>query len=162
LIRTCKAKYLCTLLQRSKLFSMKKRSCIRTERIHARVTKKEMEYLKKEFSASIFRKRSEYFRKKLLDKPTVMKYRNLSVDDFVSEMIRLRNELQVIASQWNKTPDLRDSSEKSVQGKQVFQEKLLFLIHEIKERINTFTQTCMRISIPQKISEECSAITSKN
>ncbi len=69
--------------------------------LHIRLTKLELDKLNNEFSHSTCRKRSEFARKKLLNKPVTVYHRNQSIDDFVSAMIRLRNELSAIGNNFN-------------------------------------------------------------
>ena len=44
---------------------------------------------------------SEYARLVLLKKPVVIRYRNQTADDFLQEMIRLKNELNAIGNNYN-------------------------------------------------------------
>ncbi|MGZ5190993.1 MAG: plasmid mobilization protein [Flavisolibacter sp.] len=44
---------------------------------------------------------SEYARSVLLKKPVIVKYRNESIDEILSEMIRLKNELNAIGNNYN-------------------------------------------------------------
>jgi hypothetical protein len=53
------------------------------------------------FSKSTHRKLSEYARNMLLQKPVTFKVRNESADQFLSEMIGLKKELNAIGSNYN-------------------------------------------------------------
>ena len=66
---------------------------------------KEDEYSKinKKFSNSTCRKLSEYARRVLLDKVITVSQRNQSLDDFMTEMIRLRNGLNAIGNNLNQS-----------------------------------------------------------
>lgn len=44
---------------------------------------------------------SDYARKAVLGKPVVLCYRNESLDDFMKDMVRLRNDLKAIAGNFN-------------------------------------------------------------
>ncbi|HWJ26768.1 MAG TPA: hypothetical protein VNS32_09505, partial [Flavisolibacter sp.] len=46
---------------------------------------------------------STYIRKVSLQKPVVVKYRNASADDFIAEMILLKNELSAIGNNFNQS-----------------------------------------------------------
>src|SRR3954468_22410514 len=57
--------------------------------------------LQKRFKGSTCQKISEYIRKVALAKPVVLKYRNESADEFLAEMIKLKNELNAIGNNFN-------------------------------------------------------------
>ena len=73
----------------------------RTELLQVRLTPKEMNTIQNKFSRSSCRKMSDYTRKVLLDKPITVNQRNQSLDDCMSEMIELRNELNTIGNNFN-------------------------------------------------------------
>ena len=73
----------------------------RTKWLHLRLTPDEYQKIVAAFSKSTCRKLSDYARKNLLQKPIVNKYRNESLDDFMTEMIRLRGELNAIGNNFN-------------------------------------------------------------
>ena len=80
---------------------MKEEKNNRTKWIHLRVTPAEYKKIHTGFSQSTKRKISEYIRAILLDKPITVYTRNRSYDDFVTEMILLRNELKAIGNNFN-------------------------------------------------------------
>lgn len=71
--------------------------------LQVRLTSKELEKIQAKFSQSTCRKLSDYVRRVLLDKPITMNQRNRSLDDFMAEMIILRNELNAIGNNFNQT-----------------------------------------------------------
>ena len=73
----------------------------RSKLLQVRLTPKELEKIDATFSKSTCRKLSDYVRKKLLDKPIAIYQRNQSLDDFMTEMIALRNELNAIGNNYN-------------------------------------------------------------
>lgn len=73
----------------------------RTRWLHIRLTEMEYKKLQAGFSTSTKQKISSYARDILLDKPVTVYTRNQSVDDFVAEMIQLRNELKAIGNNIN-------------------------------------------------------------
>ena len=73
----------------------------RTKLLQVRLTPVELEKINNSFSKSTNRKLSDYVRKKMLDKPIAIYQRNQSLDDFMAEMIVLRNELNAIANNYN-------------------------------------------------------------
>jgi predicted GNAT family acetyltransferase len=71
--------------------------------IHLRLTAAEYKKLKTGFLNSTKQKLSEYLRAVLLDKPITVYTRNQSFDDFLAEMILLRNELKAIGNNFNQS-----------------------------------------------------------
>jgi MobC-like protein len=71
--------------------------------LHIRLKEDEYDRIQKKFKQSIDRKLSQYARKVLLNKPITVNYRNQSLDDFMYEMISLRNELNAIGNNLNQT-----------------------------------------------------------
>ncbi len=74
-----------------------------SRRIYIRVKEKDFEAIQKRFSISTCRKLSEYARNVLLNKAITINKRNQSLDDFMTEMIRLRNELNSIGNNINQS-----------------------------------------------------------
>lgn len=75
----------------------------RNKWIHLRLTEAEYKKIDTGYKQSTKRKLSQYVRSILLDKPITVYTRNQSYDDFVSEMILLRNELKAIGNNFNQT-----------------------------------------------------------
>jgi hypothetical protein len=73
----------------------------KTKRLCVLLSEEEFKKIKEHFSLSTSQSMSEYIRKKTLDLPVTIKYRNTSLDDYVSEMIRLRSELHAIANDFD-------------------------------------------------------------
>ncbi|TPG38396.1 plasmid mobilization relaxosome protein MobC [Flavobacterium pectinovorum] len=73
----------------------------RTRWMHLRLSSAEYEILQKQFDKSTCRKLSDYARKNLLQKPVVLKYRNESLDELMSELILLRKDLNGIGNNFN-------------------------------------------------------------
>lgn len=69
--------------------------------ISFRVKPKEYDTIHCHFSKTNCRKLSEYARNVLLQKPVTIKYRNESADNFLAEMILLKNELNAIGNNYN-------------------------------------------------------------
>ena len=119
----------------------------RSKRVHVRFTDEEFEKIQAQFSKSTCRKLSEYVRLVLLNKPVTMNQRNQSLDDFLDEMIALRNELNAIGNNYNQTVKrlytledvgdiktwlmINEAARKNIQNK----------IAEIKEKINQINDT---------------------
>ncbi len=73
----------------------------RNKWLHIRFTEAEYKKLHTGFSSSTKQKISSYARDIILNKPITVYTRNKSLDDFVAEMILLRNELKAIGNNIN-------------------------------------------------------------
>jgi hypothetical protein len=71
--------------------------------LHIRLTAAEYQRINTGFKNSTKRKLSQYARSILLDKPITVYTRNRSFDDFVAEIILLRNELKAIGNNFNQS-----------------------------------------------------------
>lgn len=80
---------------------MKQANTNRTRIIGLRLTPNEYEQIEKKFKASTCRKLSDYVRRSIFEKPIVTTYRNQSLDDSMTEMMGLRNELNSIGNNFN-------------------------------------------------------------
>lgn len=80
---------------------MKEENKNRNRWLHLRLTNAEYEILHKYFTKSTCPKLSDFARKNLLQKPIVMKYRNESLDELMTELILLRKDLHGIANNFN-------------------------------------------------------------
>lgn len=80
---------------------MREKKLFRTRIIGLRLTLKEYEQLEKKWNASTCRKLSDYVRRSLFQKAIVTTYRNQSLDDFMAEAMKLRNELNSIGNNFN-------------------------------------------------------------
>src|SRR4051812_27911709 len=73
----------------------------RTKWLHLRLRPEEYSKIQKQHSKTTCLKISDYARKVLLDKPTIVRYRNQSLDDFMVETIKLRAELNSVGNNFN-------------------------------------------------------------
>ena len=80
---------------------MNKENSTRSRIIGLRLTVKEYAQIEKKWKASTCRKLSDYVRKTIFDKPIVTTHRNQSIDDLMTEAIKLRNELNNIGNNFN-------------------------------------------------------------
>ena len=80
---------------------MEKENSLRNRIIGLRLTIKEYQQIEKQFKNSTAKKLSDYVRHVLFDKPITVYQRNKSLDDFMTEMINLRNELNSIGNNFN-------------------------------------------------------------
>lgn len=73
----------------------------RTKWIHIRLTSTEANKINEKFRKTAYKDLSSYIRKILLNKPVTVVTRNQSFDQFIQEMILLKNELSAIGSNLN-------------------------------------------------------------
>jgi len=73
----------------------------RTRIIGLRLTPGEYSKIERKWKSSTSRKLSDYVRHNLFEKPVTSYYRNQSTDDFMAEMVLLRNELNHIGNNFN-------------------------------------------------------------
>jgi hypothetical protein len=104
-----------------------------TERKHTavkvRYTAEDFTRLKKAFARSTCRTIAGYIRKLSLQQPVEILHRNASFDDFVGEIVRLREEMSAVHHIASWTPDQRA--------------RLLFLQAEIQSSIDKIAKLCM-------------------
>ncbi len=110
--------------------------------ISFRVKPKEYDTIHGHYSKTTCRKLSEYARNVLLQKPVVIKFRNQSADDFLAEMILLKNELTAIGTNYNQSVKRLHTMERIqelktwLQNDQVFRESFLKKTEQIRERMD--------------------------
>ncbi len=118
--------------------------------LHIRLKEDEHTKINKKFAASTCRKLSEYARHVLLDKVVTVYQRNRSLDDFMSEMIKLRNELNSIGNNLNQSvKKLHTLSQLHEFKNWIIQNEnhytiLLEKIDEIKNKINQISDEWLR------------------
>jgi hypothetical protein len=110
-----------------------------------RLTTKEYKVIEAKFKTTSCRKLSEYMRNVLLEKKITVFTRNKSMDDFMAELILLRNELNAIGNNFNqvvkKLHVLQSSAELKIWliVNESAKESVLKKIDEIKFRISQFS-----------------------
>jgi len=82
---------------------MSEQKNIRNKWLHLRLSEAEYKKIQNGFSKSTKRKISDYLRSILLNKPITVYTRSKSLDDFISEMILLRSELNFIGNNFNQS-----------------------------------------------------------
>ncbi len=114
--------------------------------ISFRVKPKEYETIHGYFSKTTCRKLSEYARNVLLQKPVVIKFRNESADDFLAEIILLKNELSAIGNNYNQAVKRLHTMERIsevniwLQNDYLFRESFLKKTDQIRERMDQIYQ----------------------
>ncbi|ASZ15088.1 plasmid mobilization relaxosome protein MobC [Chitinophaga pendula] len=125
---------------------MKRQKINRDKHLHVRLTPEEHQKLFKQFTSSSSQKFSEHIRKILLDKPIKMYHRNQSLDDLMTVLILLKDELNAIANNYNQVVKrlhmLNDKSDLAgwlslnEAGRKALHEK----VNEIKEKISQISE----------------------
>ena len=123
---------------------MKERKLSRSRIIGLRLTREEYEQIAKRCESSTCKKLSEYVRHIIFNKPITVLQRNQSLDDFMSEMIVLRNELNQVGNNFNqavkKLHTLRQIAEFKtwIITYELEKQTIINKVDEIKNRINKF------------------------
>ena len=125
---------------------MKESKDNRTKLITLRLTPTEYEQLNNKFKTTTCRKLSDYLRKLIFSGRVTILTRNQSLDDFMTEMIELRKQLNAIGNNFNqavhklhileKIPEFRTW----IMTNEIDKKILLNKIDEIKNRINQFAE----------------------
>ena len=73
----------------------------RTRKFTVRFTETEYTTLERKFRTTTSSQMSQYIRNAVLSRPLVIKYRNESLDQFMEELIQLKQELNAIGNNFN-------------------------------------------------------------
>lgn len=125
---------------------MKEQTKNRTEWLHVRLTEDEHKKINDRFKLTTCRKLSDYSRRILLDKKITTLTRNQSLDDFMAEMMKLRNELNAIGNNWNQavkrlhTLDHVAEMKVWINSTKKIQEAVLNKTEEIKNKIGKISE----------------------
>jgi hypothetical protein len=120
---------------------MANKSTNRSRLVTLRLTPKEYQQLSNRFKGTTCRKLSEYMRKVLLEQKLTMYTRNQSLDDFMTEMILLRSELNAIGNNFNQAVHRLHTLDKIpefviwIKANELQKKELLTKIEQIKLRI---------------------------
>ena len=119
---------------------------VRNKMVVVRMNEDEFSRLQNLFKKTTCRRLSDYLRKLSLQQPVTVKYRNQTADEFLPEMIKLKNELNAIGNNFNqavhklhileKIPEFRSWIIQNETAKQILFNK----VNEIKERMNQMYQ----------------------
>jgi hypothetical protein len=129
---------------------MERENSNRTRIVGLRFTPEEYKKIEQRWKASTCRKLSDYLRKHLFDKPVTTNFRNESLDEFMSEIIRLRGELNAIGNNFNqavkKLHTLNQIPEFKVWiiSSELDKKNLLEKVEEIKEYIQKISVKWLR------------------
>jgi hypothetical protein len=124
---------------------MNEKKTNRTRVVTLRLTTNEYEKMEAKFKTTTCRKLSDYMRYVLLEKRLTVFTRNKSMDDFMAELILLRNELNAIGNNLNQVVKKLHLIQAIPEYKTWFlinetvQASLLRKVEEIKSSINQFS-----------------------
>jgi hypothetical protein len=121
---------------------MKKERKIRVKKLNVRLNEDEKEKLISFYKRTIANGLSEYAREVLLRQPVIIFYRNQIADDFLEELIRLRNDLNALGNNFNQAvhrlhtldhiPEIKAWAILNETGKRLFLKK----VNEITEKMS--------------------------
>ena len=117
----------------------------RVKRLTIRFTETEYEQLEKAFKKSTCRQIVAYTRKVLGAKPVTILYRNESLDGLMSELIKLRKDLNAVGNNFNqivkKINSVNDQSLSQIwlPYAQALQKELTERIKQIQEKIDEYS-----------------------
>lgn len=121
-----------------------------TRKITIRLKPHEFAKLEAAQKATTCSKLSEYVRLVVLSKPVTITYRNQAADDFLKEMIQLKNELNAIGNNFNQSvhklhtldtiPEIKVWAKLNETTKQTLLEK----IEQIRIRMNQIHQSWLQ------------------
>jgi len=123
---------------------MKEQKTNRTKWIHLRLTDREFDLIQNRFKKSTCPKLSDFARKNLLQEPVVLKYRNESLDDLITQLIALKDQLNPIGNNFNQAVKKLHTLNQIPEFKQwiltfELEKKILFnSINEIKKQMQIF------------------------
>lgn len=126
----------------------------KTQWLHARLSADEYTLLLKHFKATTCRKLSQYIRAKLFDKKITTLHRNKSLDDFMTELMLLRTELNKIGNNLNQAVrrlnGMRPDSDFSQWAKSYDDTRLAVAqqVAQINEQLKKFSETWLQNSAP--------------
>ena len=145
-----------SIFQRNGLI-MNRQKVIRSIKLRVFFSNSEWEKLNSEISRSLCRYRSEFCRKKLLGQPITFTHRNLSIDDFVTEIILLRKTLSTIQGDFSNAlikleeTDLESEIKNGVANIKGLASQCTENIKEIKGRIDTMSELWLQESRWEKM-----------
>lgn len=123
---------------------------IKNKWLHIRLDEQEHTQLLKLFSATTERKISRYARKVILSKPVTVNHRNQSLDEIMTVLIKLQNDLNGVANNYNQmvhklhTLDLVPEINTWLKTYQAEKHSLHENIREVKEYVSQTAEIWLR------------------
>lgn len=129
---------------------MREKSEKRSRIIGLRLTQEEFKKIEKKWKSSTSQKLSVYIRNVLLERPVVTTYRNKSLDEFMQEAARMRQEINHIGNNFNQAvkrlntlshlPEFRSW----LIAYEVSRKTLFNKIEEIKNHLHKFAESWLQ------------------
>lgn len=129
---------------------MERENSNRTRKISLRLTTAEYVKIERKWKASTCRKLSDYVRSNLFEKPITSYYRNQSLDDFMTEMVLLRTELNHIGNNFNQAVKRLHTLDQITEFKtwlityEVEKKTLFNKVDEIKKQVQKIAETWLQ------------------
>jgi hypothetical protein len=115
-----------------------------------RLNEEEYSELQRLFKNTTCRNRSDYVRRIVLVRPVTVKYRNSSVDDFLTDMLAMKKELNAVGNNFNQSvhklhmldhlPEFRAWAIKNEQDKVVLFGKIDNIMKRVNEMYKLWSQ----------------------
>jgi len=123
---------------------------IRDKWLTVRLNDEEYAELQRLFKNTTCRQLSDYVRRIMLGRPVNVKYRNASVDDFLTDMIAMKKELNAVGNNFNQSvhklhildhiPEIREWAMKNEQDKTVLFGKIDTIMKRVNELYKLWCQ----------------------
>ena len=117
---------------------------IKNKRIWLRLTESEYEALLHQKERSLERSLSAFARKRILQIPVTVKYRNASADDFLEEMVPLKKELNFIAREFHQAVSRLQLLEKMPEFR-VWIQRYEAINQEVSSKINDINSRLIQL-----------------
>lgn len=125
---------------------MKRTNSNRTCCIQLNFTPEEYAKIEDQWTATTCRTRSNYLRNQIFEKPITINYRDQSIDEYMSEIIQLRVELNVLVNNCNQTEKKQDEPQQITScidsnfKVELQKEQLLVKVEEIENHIQKMAE----------------------
>lgn len=123
---------------------------IRDKWLTVRLNPEEYAELQRLFKNTTCRQLSEYVRRTILGRPINVKYRNASVDDFLTDMLAMKKELNAVGNNFNQSvhklhtldhvPEIRQWAIHNEQEKVALFEKIEAIMKRVNELYKLWCQ----------------------
>ena len=123
---------------------------IRNKWLTVRLTEDEYKLLEKHRDETTSKKLSDYVRRLVLNKRVNVKYRNVSVDDFLKDMLQLKKELNGIGNNFNQVvhklhtlhhiPEFREWALKNELDKSILFSKMEAILTRVSQLYRSWSQ----------------------
>ena len=123
---------------------------IRDKWLTVRLNPEEYDELQRLFKNTTCRQLSDYVRRIILSRPINVKYRNASVDDFLTDMLTMKKELNAVGNNFNQSVhklhtldhviDIRQWAIRNEQEKAVLFDKIDTIMRRVNELYKLWCQ----------------------